>query len=146
MAKQNPDLMLLKIGDGATPVAYSILCGLTTRNLTLDGDTVDVTTIDCEGAGGPAWQDMAQGVRKVAFSGSGFFESKAQSTRLVTAKLTGDGKDDFQVIVPGFGTFEGRFIIGALGISGEVGGGAVAQTLELASTGPITFTPEVVVP
>lgn len=146
MAKQNPDLMLLKIGDGADPVVYSILCGLNSRNLTLDGDTVDVTTIDCEGEGGPAWREMAQGVRQVSFSGSGFFESKTQSTRLITAKLTGDGKNDFQVIVPGLGTFEGRFMIGTLGISGEVGGGAVTQSLELSSTGPITFTAEVVVP
>lgn len=143
MAKQNPDLMLLKMGNGADPVVYSILCGLNSRNLTLDGDTIDVTTIDCQGAGGPAWREMAQGVRQVSFSGSGFFESKAQTTKLVDSKMTGTGIDDFQVIVPGLGVFEGKFIIGTLGVAGEIGGGAVSQSLDLSSSGAILFTAEV---
>jgi predicted secreted protein len=142
MAKQNPDLMLLKIGDGADPVVYSILCGLNSRDLTLDGDTVDVTTIDCSGAGGKAWREMANGVAQVSFSGAGFFENKAQSTKLVNSKISGTGIDDFQLIVPGLGTFEGKFIIGSLGFAAAIGGGAVTQTIELASTGAITFTAE----
>jgi predicted secreted protein len=142
MAKQNPDLMLLKIGDGADPVVYSTLCGLNSRDLTLDGDTVDVTTIDCSGAGGKAWREMASGVAQISFSGAGFFENKAQSVRLVESKMTGTAIDDFQVIVPGLGTFEGQFIIGSLGIAASIGGGAVTQSLALSSTGTITFTAE----
>ncbi|MGH1579078.1 phage tail tube protein [Planktotalea sp.] len=142
MAKQNPDLMLLKMGDGADPVGYSTLCGLNSRNLSLDGENVDVTTIPCDGAGGKVWREFAAGVAQVSFSGNGYFAEKAQSVRLVEAKMTGTSIDDFQVIVPGLGTFEGKFAIGTLSIAGEVSGGAVTQSLELASTGEITFTAE----
>lgn len=142
MAKQNPDLLLLKMGDGADPEVFSTLCGLASRNLTLDGAAVDVTTIACDGSGDPAWREMAQGVRQVSFSGSGFFQTQAQSVALVNAKMTGTGIKNFQVVVPGLGEFAGPFMIGSLGIAGEVGGGAVTQSLELSSSGKITFTAE----
>lgn len=143
MAKQNPDLLLLKIGDDSDPIVYSTLCGLNSRNLTLDGDTVDVTTIDCTGAGAKAWREMANGVAQMTFSGSGFFESKAQSTVLVESKSTGTAIVPLQVIIPGLGTFEGQFIINSLGFAGEIGGGAVSQEVDFASSGAITFTAEV---
>jgi predicted secreted protein len=143
MAKQNPDLMLLKIGDGADPVVYSIVCGLNSRNLTLDGDTVDVTTIPCDGNGSKVWREMASAISQVSFSGSGYFENKLQSTAMVTSKLEGTGVDDFQVVVPGLGTFEGKFIINSLGYAGEIGGGAVSMDMDLSSNGIITFTAEV---
>ena len=143
MAKQNPDLLLLKMGDGATSEVFSTLCGLTTRNLTLDGAAVDVTTIACDGSGDPAWREMAQGVRQMSFSGSGYFQTKTQSVALIEAKMDGSGIKNFQVIVPGLGTFQGPFMIGSVGVSAEVGGGAVAQSLELSSSGKITFTEEV---
>lgn len=142
MAKQNPDLMLIKAGDGADPVFYSTLCGLNSRNLTLDGENIDVTTIDCSGAGGKLFQEMIAGTAKVTFSGSGFFESKAQTTALITSKLQGTGVNDYQVIVPGLGMFEGQFITGSLGVAGEINGGAVTMEFGLDSTGTITFTPE----
>jgi TP901-1 family phage major tail protein len=142
MAKQNPDLLLLKMGDGADPEEFSILCGLNSRNLTLDGDTIDVTTIPCDGEESVAWREMLQGVRQISFSGSGYFQTKAQSVALVNSKMTGTGIMNFQVVVPGLGEFEGPFIIGSLGLAGEVGGGAVTQSLELSSAGKVEFTAE----
>lgn len=142
MPKQNPDLMLIKVGDGGDPVAYATLCGLNSRNLTLDGDSIDVTTIDCEGAGGKLFQELIAGTAKVGFSGSGFFESKAQTVRMVESKLQGTGIDDYQVIVPGLGAFEGKFMIESIGVAGEINGGGVTMEFGLASTKTITFTAE----
>lgn len=142
MAKQNPDLMLIKIGDGEETEAFSTLCGLNSRNLTIDGDTIDVTTIDCSGGGGKLWREMMAGIAQMSFSGSGFFESKAQSTILIESKISGTGVKNFQVIVPGLGEFEGPFIIDSLGIAGELNGGAVTQEFSLSSAGPIVFTAE----
>jgi len=143
MPKQNPDLFLIKVGDGAEPIVYSTLCGLNSRNLTLDGENIDVTTIDCTGAGGKLFQEMVAGTAKVTFSGSGFFESKAQTSALITSKLNGTSINDYQVIVPGLGTFVGKFITGSLGVAGEINGGAVTMEIGLDSTGTITFTAEV---
>lgn len=142
MTLQNPDLFLIKQGDGADPVVYATLCGFASRNLTIGGDAIDVTTIDCEGSGGNAWMENAHGIRNVSFSGSGRFKSKSQTVSLITKKFTGDGIDDFQIIVPGLGTFEGKFLIGDLGLAAEVGGGAVSMEMALSSTGAVTFTAE----
>jgi len=142
MAKQNPDLFLIKAGDGADPVVYSTMCGLNTRNLSLDGDTVDVTTIDCSGSGDKLFQEMMSGVGKVTFSGAGFFENKAQATALITSKLTGTAINDYQVIIPGLGTFESKFITENIGTEATVNGGAVTLEFGLTSTGPVAFTAE----
>jgi predicted secreted protein len=142
MAKQNPDLFLIKIGDGADPVVYSNLCGLASRSLTVGGDAVDVTTIDCAANGTNAWADQAHGIRSMSVSGSGYFENKTQTASLIDNKLAGDGIDDFTVVVPGLGSFVGRFLIGELGIAAEVGGGAVSMDMSLSSTGTVVFTAE----
>lgn len=142
MAKQNPDLFLVKMGDGADPVVYSTLCGLASRSLTIGGDPIDVTTISCTGSAGNAWQENAHGLRSMSVSGTGYFQDKDQAESLVNKKMTGDGLDDFQVIVPGLGTFEGKFMIGDIQLGAEIGGGAVSQDLSLTSNGSITFTVE----
>lgn len=142
MAKQNPDLLLLKLGDGAEPEVFATLCGLNSRNLTLDGETIDVTTIDCTGSGGKLFREMMAGVSQVSFSGSGFFENKAQTTTLVNSKLTGTGVLNYQVIVPGLGAFEGPFIIDSLGVAGELNGGGVTMEMALSSSGTIAFEAE----
>jgi len=143
MAKTNPDLLFLKIGDDSDPIVYSTLCGLNSRNLTLDGDTIDVTTIDCTGSEAKAWREMASGLSQMSFSGSGFFENKAQSAVLVESKMTGTGIVPLEVTVPGLGAFTGLFIIDSLGFAGDINGGAVTQDVSFSSTGAITFTVEV---
>lgn len=142
MAKQNPDLLFLKLGDGADPEVFGTLCGLNSRNLTVDGDTIDVTTVDCTGGGGKLFREMIAGTSQVSFSGSGFFENKAQAVTLVNSKLSGNAVKNYQVIVPGLGEFEGPFIIDSLGVAAEVGGGAVTMELALSSSGTVTFTEE----
>jgi len=142
MAKQNPDLLFIKIGDGADPVAYNTLCGLNSRSLTIGGEAIDVTTIDCSGGGGNTWQENVHGVRTMSVSGAGIFDSLAQVSAIVAKKFTGDGIEDFQVIVPGLGTFEGKFLIGDVEFGGEVNSGGVTQSFSLSSTGAVTFTAE----
>lgn len=142
MAKQNPDLLFLKIGDGEASEAFDTLCGINSKNLTIDGETIDVTTVDCTGSGDKLFRQMVAGVSQVSFSGSGFFESKTQSVILVDLKLTGTATANFQVIVPGLGTFQGPFIIDSLGIAGDVNGGGVTQEVSLSSAGAIAFTAE----
>lgn len=142
MANQNPDDFLVQIGDGADPVGFDTLCGLRARQFTLGGEAIDVTTIRCEGGGGNAWQESAHGLRKVEVSGSGFFVSKAQTIGLVNKKMTEDGIEDFQVIVPGLGVFTGKFLIGPLGLAADIEGGGVTQEISLSSSGVVTFAPE----
>lgn len=142
MGKQNPDLFLLKIGNDAEPVVYARLCGLNTRTFTVGGQEVDVSTIPCDDSATNAWRETMHGLRTMSVSGSGFFESKDQTVQLLNAKMTGNGVVNFQVIVPGLGTFEGPFLVGDLGLGAELDGGAVSQDIALSSSGEITFTVE----
>ena len=142
MAKKNARLLLVKMGNGASPVVYSTVCGLTQRTFTINAAEVDVTSIDCQNPGDPVWREMIDGIRSITVSGNGFFENSEQSKRIVNAKLNGDGQEDFQIVVPGVGTFEGRFQIGEFAFTGELEG-ALTQNLNLASSGKVTFTEEV---
>jgi len=143
MTKQNPDLFLIKVGDGETPEVFSRLCGLRTRSVTLGGSAIDVTTIPCEEGGTTAWQENMHGLRTFAISGSGFFESKAQVVRLLASKTTGTGIVNMQAVAPGLGTFQGLMLIGDIGLGADIDGGGVTQDVSFTSAGAITFTPEV---
>lgn len=141
MAKKNARLLLVKIGGGDVPDTFNTLCGLTTRNFTINDSSVDVTSIDCENPGDPVWREMMDGIRSITVSGNGFFENDAQAKRLVNAKLSGNGKIPFEIVVPGLGSFKGPFFIGEITFGGELEG-AISQSLNLASTGKIEFTQE----
>ena len=46
MAAQKGDLLLLKVGDGATSETFTTVAGLRSTSLTVNKETVDVTTTD----------------------------------------------------------------------------------------------------
>lgn len=145
MAKQKGRALLVKIGDGETSEAFATLCGLTTKTMTVNANTYDVTTPNCTTPGGQLWREVQTGMRQVAISGNGYFEDSAAEERL-RAVLMGTGQTDsddavanFQLIVPDFGTFAGAFHVDSLEFGGEQENG-VTYTLSLSSNGVIAFT------
>lgn len=147
MAKQRARELLLKIGDGATPTeAFSTLCGLTTKTLTINNNVIDITTPDKTTPGGQLWSDVMTGMRSMSLSGSGIFEDDASEERFrVVAFGTGqtdtaDAAASFQVILPDFGTFKGAFHVNSAEYGGEDQEGAVTYSLELQSKGAVTWT------
>ena len=140
MAKQNARELLVKLGDGGDPQNYAMVAGLTTRNINLNGNLVDVTSINVNDPGGTVWRDTIAGIQSVDVSGTGYFEDKAQTVAFINAKNNGT-PIALQIVVPGLGTFEADFAVGNLSISAELEG-VVGQNMELQSTGPVTFTQE----
>jgi TP901-1 family phage major tail protein len=144
MAAQKGSALLLKIDIAGTPTTIG---GLRSTSITLNDEAVDVTTKDSSGhrallAGG--------GVNSVSISGSGVFTVFASETSLKTAffaqQNTSDGSsaqtaafEDFEVIVPDFGTFAGTFMIASLEYAGEYNG-EVTYSVTLESSGYISFT------
>lgn len=144
MAAQKGSALLLKIDIAGTPTTIG---GLRSTSITLNDEAVDVTTKDSSGhrallAGG--------GVNSVSISGSGVFTDVASETSLKTAffaqQNTSDGSsaqtaafEDFEVIVPDFGTFAGTFMIASLEYAGEYNG-EVTYSVTLESSGYISFT------
>lgn len=140
MAKQKGRKLLIKIGDGATPTeAFTVLCGLTSKTLTINNTEIDVTTADCTDPGGALWTEVLAGTKRVSASGNGLFKDEAAELALTNLAMDDDPIANFQVIVPDFGTFQGGFFLSNVEYGGEQEGG-VTYSLALASTGAVTFT------
>lgn len=144
MAKQKGRLLLIKIGDGVTPTeAFTTLCGLKSKTLTINNNEIDVTTPDCADPGGPLWTEVMGGAKRVSVSGNGYFKDEASEARLLDVVHTGNASSDsianFQIIVPDLGTFAGAFFVSSVDFGGEQEDG-VTYSLSLASSGEVTFT------
>jgi TP901-1 family phage major tail protein len=140
MAKQLGRLMLVRIGDGATPTeAFGLLCGLRSKTLTINNSEIDVTTADCTTPGGVLWTEVLAGVKRVNVTGNGYFKDEATEARLNTVVMSAGAKCNFEIVVPELGTFAGEFMISNVDYGGEQEDG-VTYSLSLGSSGPVTFT------
>jgi TP901-1 family phage major tail protein len=138
MAKQLGRALLVKIGDGEASEAFSNLCGLNSKSLTINNSSIDVTTPDCSTPGGALWTETLNGLKNVSVSGDGYFEDSNAEARMNTVTMGADNACNFQIIVPDFGTYAGSFRIASLEFGGETEGG-VTYSLSLESTGAVTF-------
>ncbi|MDI7861262.1 phage major tail protein, TP901-1 family [Rhizobiaceae bacterium n13] len=131
VAQKGKDL-LLKIDSGG---GYETVAGLRSRRLAFNAETVDVT--DAESAG--RWRELlgGAGVQRAAVSGAGIFKDQA-SDALVRTSFFAGALNDWQVVIPGFGTVSGLFQVTALEYSGQHNG-EVQFELALESAGPISF-------
>lgn len=139
MAKQLGRALLVKIGDGEVSEAFSNLCGLNSKSLTINNSSIDVTTPDCTAPEGALWTETLAGLKNVSVSGDGFFEDSAAEARMNTVAMAADNVANFQVVVPDFGTYAGAFRLTSVEYGGETEGG-VTYSLSLESTGAVTFT------
>ncbi|MEL7281348.1 MAG: phage tail tube protein, partial [Pseudomonadota bacterium] len=136
---------LVKIGDGADPEVFSTLCGITTKTMTVNNNSFDVTTTSCTAPGGQFWTEVMTGARSISLSGNGIFEGGTSLDRFQTVVLgtgetdTADATGSFQVVVPEFGTFEGTFHVDNIEFGSEQEG-AVTYSFSLQSSGYISFT------
>lgn len=134
MAAQNGKDLLIKIdmtGDGL----FETVAGLRATRISFNAETVDVTSLESQGG----WRELLSGagVKSAAISGSGVFKDAATDER--ARQIFFDGETpEFQVIIPSFGTVEGRFQITAVEYSGSHNGEA-SYELALASAGALTF-------
>ena len=134
MAAQNGKDLLVKIdmtGDGS----FQTFAGLRATRLSLNAEPVDVTSLESTGG----WRELlgGAGMKTAAISGSGVFKDAATDER--ARQIFFDGETpEFQVIVPDFGTIEGRFQITAIEYAGSHNGEATYE-LSLTSAGPLSF-------
>jgi len=138
MTKQLGRAMLLSI-DASDGLSYLPLCGLNSKSLTVNNSSIDVTTPDCTTPGGVMWQAVLDGVKSVSVSGDGIFVDEAAELQLNTVAMASPPEDEFTILVPDFGTFEGVFFVESLEYGGESTGGQTFS-LSLASNGAVTFT------
>ena len=138
MAAQKGSAMLLKIGTTATNPAtdtYTTVGGLRTTGITHNEDAVDITTIDSAGIR----ELLAQGgIRTVSVSGSGVFTDVASETTLKNA-FGASAFSNFEIVIPDFGSYKGKFMVASLAYSGEYNG-TVNYDVTLESSGAVAFS------
>ncbi len=135
MAAQRGKDILLKIGDGATPEAFTTVAGLKARTISLNARTVDATDSDSAGR----WRELLSGagVKSAAVSGQGVFRDAASDAAIREAFFAQAART-WRLIVPDFGILQGPFLVAALEYAGEHEGEA-SFALSLASAGEIAF-------
>lgn len=138
MAKQLGRALLVKIGDGEAAEAFTNLCGLNSRSLTINNSSIDVTTPDCTNPEGALWTETLNGLKNISVSGDGYFEDSVAEARMNTVAMSADNACNFQIVVPDFGTYSGGFRISSVDFGGETEGG-VTYSLSLESNGAVTF-------
>lgn len=135
MAAQNGKDLLVKVdltGDGV----FETMAGLRATRVSFNAEQVDVTTLESQGG----WRELlaGAGVKSAAISGSGVFRDAGTDER--ARQIFFDGETpDFQVIIPDFGTVEGRFQVTSLEYAGAHDGEATYE-VSLASAGALNFT------
>ena len=141
MTKKLGRTMLIKQGDGEVSEAFTTLCGLNAKTMSINNNEIDVTSPDCTTPGGVMWTEVLAGVKRINLSGNGFFKEEANEARATAVAMSDDPRANYQVIVPGLGTFEGNFFLSTMEYGGESTGG-VTYSLALGSNGAVTFAPE----
>ena len=135
MGAQRGQDILLKIGDGAEPEAFTSVAGLRARTISLNAKTVDATNSDSAGR----WRELLSGagVKSCSVSGAGVFRDQT-ADRLIREAFFAQEARSWRLVIPDFGVLEGRFLVAALEYAGEHEGEAT-YALTLASAGAVGF-------
>ena len=114
MAGQRGRDILLKISDGAG--GFVTLAGIRSSAIRLSSGTVDGTSADSP----EAWRELVSGagIKSARVSGRGVFKDAASDARMREVFFAGAAQD-WQLILPDFGTLEGAFQIAELSWTGE---------------------------
>lgn len=135
MSGQRGRDVLIKIGDGGAPETFVAIAGIRARTISLSAGLVDATTAESP----EAWRELIAGggTKRAEVAGSGVFKDAASDALARQAYFSGDAAM-MQLVIPGFGVMQGRFVVSELSYGGEHEGEAVFA-VRLASAGAISF-------
>ncbi len=135
MTAQKGSLVLLKVGDGATPTeTFTTVGGLRTTNFTHNNQTVDATNKDSG-----AWRELLDGAgtRSVSISGSGVFtDSAAEET--VRGYAMNNAINNYELTFGNGDKLSGPFQITSYQRAGSYND-AETYSITLASAGQVSF-------
>lgn len=136
MSGQKGRDVLIKIGDGGSPEAFTTVAGIRAKTISLNARTVDGTS----GESAEAWRELiaGAGVKSASVSGAGVFKD-ALSDAMLRETFFAQAARSFQLVIPSFGTLAGPFLVESLDYAGDHDGEA-AFAITLASAGVLSFT------
>jgi TP901-1 family phage major tail protein len=114
MAVQKGSAVLMKVGNGASPEVFTTIGGLRDTSITINQETVDVTTKDSSRVRTLLEQG---GVKSFTVSGTGVFDDSA-SHQTVLSDFDGSSFTNYQFLMPDYNTFTGAFQVTSIEYSG----------------------------
>ena len=118
MAAEKGSAFLLKVGNGAQPPVFATVAGMRTTQMSVNGESVNVTSKDSGG-----WRELLSGagVRSVSVAASGIFTGSAAEVRIKSNALAGQ-IDDYELSFESGDRMRGRFLVTRLDYSGDYNG------------------------
>lgn len=134
MSAQNGKDLLIKVDLDDTE-NFQTLAGLRATRISFNSAVIETTNLSST----DQWRELLSGggVKSVALSGSGVFLDEQTDARTREIFFAGE-TPKYQVIIPDFGTVEGRFQLTNLEYAGQYDGEATYE-LSLSSAGFISF-------
>jgi TP901-1 family phage major tail protein len=134
MAAQKGKDLLLKIK--TAPSVFTTVAGLRARKIAFNAESADITDQDSVGR----WRELlgGTGVQKASVTGSGIFKDLASDIKARELFFNAT-REDWQIVIPDFGTIAGPFMISALEYAGNHDN-EVTFEIALESAGVLTFT------
>lgn len=116
--------------------AFTLACITEQRSLEINNEEIDITKPNCTDPGQKLTLALMYGIQSIRFSGQGAFVSSAVM-KAVAADAVNQVVREYQVTVPGVGTFEGDMLI-SITFSGDKTN-ELQMDIRCAMTGVITF-------
>ena len=135
-AQKGKDLLLKVAANDNPSPAFQTIGGLRARSFNLNAASVDITNADSSNA----WRELlaGAGVKSASVSGAGVFRDETADATVRQIFFDGIIRQ-WQIVIPHFGTMEGKFQIASLEYAGEHDG-EVSYEIALESAGALTFT------
>jgi len=136
MAALSGRKIIINKGDPGVKVAAA-----RSKSITINNEPIDITSDDDQGV-----RQLLEGVGEQAERSMDLsIEGVTKDATFLADITTGANVDDYEIEIPGIGTFTGKFFLTSAALTAPYND-ATTFTAELQSTGPFTFTPEVVAP
>lgn len=138
MAKQRGREMLLRVGTTAGgTTTYETVASLNSKSFVVNNLAIDLSLPPA--SSGAGWRQTETGLTSVSLSADGFADESTAEHRLMNLSLNGDGRENFEIFVPGLGTFNGLFRIISIEHAGATEAG-VTFSIVMESADTITYT------
>lgn len=136
MPAQSGRNVLIKVEDTPGGGTYTAVGGLRTKQFRLSNRESDVS--DSESPGAWVEREVGHSLKSLEFSGNGVWKNTTQLKQVVNAVLASQILN-YQMVVPGLGTFAGAFAVGNVDMGGPHDD-TITFSASFMSAGQIAFT------
>lgn len=144
MSQQNARELVIKRESGNSPGVFQFVCGFRTRSFQMSNAQIDTTVPSCSDPSQPIVATAKPGRQTIQFQGDGLFDTDAIGKSVADDARLQRTDVNYQVIIPGYGQFEGKFFISEFQWSGDMEDQlAFSATFIPLSGDDLQFTPAV---